>query len=214
MTSQVWWHVARGTGIVAWALLAASVVAGLALSTRISGGRPTPAWLTDMHRFLGGAAVTMTALHLAGLVADSYVHFDLADLLLPGAASWRPGAVALGVVSLYLLVAVELTSLGMRRLPRAAWRKVHATSFALFWSATFHFVLAGTDAGHPLARWGINLTVAAVVFLSLVRILAPRRGRSGARSRRPSPTNRAARADGLTERTADVTMSPGSDRPS
>jgi predicted ferric reductase len=174
MTTQVWWHAARATGIIGWALLTAAVIWGLLLSTRLARGRPTPAWLLDMHRFLGGAAVIFTLLHLAGLVADTYVHFGLADLLVPYASSWRPGAVALGVVSLYLVVAVELTSLLMRRIPRRAWRGVHLTSFVLFWSATFHFILAGTDAGHPLAMLGINLAAATVVFLTLVRILSPR----------------------------------------
>lgn len=178
MTAQLGWHVARASGIVAWALLSASVVVGLLLSTRLTRGRPTPAWLTDMHRFLGGAAVTFTGLHVAGIVADTYVHFGLADVLVPGASSWRPGAVALGVVSLYLLAAIELTSLFMRRLPRALWRRVHMASFGLFWLATFHFLLAGTDAGHPLARWGTNLTALAVMFLTFVRVLSPRpRGR-------------------------------------
>jgi predicted ferric reductase len=174
MTTQLWWYVARATGIVGWAMLAAAVIWGLLLSTRLARGRPTPAWLLDMHRFLGGAAVIFTLLHLTGLVADTYVHFGPADMLVPLASSWRPGAVALGVVSLYLLLAIELTSLLMRRLPRPVWRRVHLTSFGLFWVATFHFVLAGTDAGHPLARWGINLTAATIVFLTLVRILAPK----------------------------------------
>ena len=174
MNPQLWWHIARATGIVAWALLAASVVWGLLLSTRLARGRPTPAWLLDLHRFLGGAAIVFTLLHLVGLVADSYVHFDLVDLLVPFASSWKPGPVALGVVSLDLLAAVEITSLSMRRIPRRLWRAVHLTSYGLFWSATLHFVLAGTDATHPLARWGINLTAATVVFLTLVRILSPR----------------------------------------
>ena len=183
MTTQVWWFVARATGIVGWALLAAAVILGLLLSTRLARGRPTPAWLLDMHRFLGGAAVSFTALHLGGLVADSYVHFGLADLVVPLVSSWRPGAVALGVISLYLLVAIELSSLLMRRLPRRVWRGIHLASFALFWSATFHFILAGTDAGHPLARWGINVAAATVVFLTLVRVLDERR--------RPRPETRA-----------------------
>ena len=119
MTTQLSWHVARATGVVAWALLTAAVVWGLLLSTRLARGRPTPVWLLDMHRFIGGAAVSFTLLHLGGLVADTYVHFGLADLLVPYASSWRPGAVALGVVSLYLLMAVELTSLLMRRIPRS-----------------------------------------------------------------------------------------------
>ena len=57
---------------------------------------------------LGGLAVMFTAIHLAALVADSYVHFGLADLTVPFASSWQPGAVALGVVAMWLLLAVEV----------------------------------------------------------------------------------------------------------
>ncbi len=199
MTPQLWWHIARATGIVAWALLAASVIWGLLLSTRLARGRLTPAWLLDLHRFLGGAAVVFTLLHLAGLVADSYVRFDPVDLLVPFASSWKPGPVALGVVSLDLLAAVELTSLSMRRIPRRLWWVVHLTSYGLFWSANLHFVLAGTDATHPLARWGINLTAAAVVLLTLVRILSPRsrpRTTSGSTGTRSHPETRPTRPRG------------------
>ena len=199
MNPQLWWYVARATGIVAWALLAASVIWGLLLSTRLARGRPTPAWLLDLHRFLGGSAVAFTALHLVGLVADNYVDFGLVDLLLPYASSWKPGPVALGVVSVYLLAVVEVTSLAMRRISRRLWRAVHLSSYVLFWTATFHFILAGTDAPHPLARAGIDVVAAAVVFLTLVRILSPRghrraaRGADGAqprRSTRPSHPRR------------------------
>ena len=174
MNPQLWWYVARATGIVAWALLAASVIWGLLLSTRLARGRPTPAWLLDLHRFLGGSAVAFTALHLVGLVADNYVDFGLVDLLLPYASGWKPGPVALGIVSVYLLAVVEGTSLAMRRISRRLWRAVHLSSYVLFWTATFHFILAGTDAPHPLARAGIDVVAAAVVFLTLVRILSPR----------------------------------------
>ena len=214
MNPQLWWDVARATGVVGWALLAATVIWGLLLSTRLVRGRATPAWLLDMHRFLGGAAVIFTSLHLTGLVADTYVHFGAADLLVPFASSWRPGAVALGVVSLYLLVTIELTSLLVRHLPRPVWRKIHLTSFGLFWAATYHFILAGTDAGHPLARWGINLTAATVVFLTLMRILAPGRrsrklrGRIAASGSSLSRTHAArAAATAGTTRTASTTRS-------
>lgn len=191
MTTQVWWHVARATGIVAWALLSASVIWGLLLTTRLARGRPTPAWLLDLHRFLGGTAVLATAMHLGGLVADDFVHFDVVDLTVPFASSWKPGAVALGVVSVYLLAAIELTSLLMRRLPRRAWRAVHMSSYVLFWTATFHFLLAGTDATNVLAVLGIDLVTVTVVFLTLVRILSPRGGRSA--GRRVAPPSRTPR---------------------
>ena len=64
MTSQLTWYAARAAGIVAWALAAGSVVWGLALSTRATGRKPRPAWLFDLHRFLGGLALVFTAIHV------------------------------------------------------------------------------------------------------------------------------------------------------
>ncbi|HEX4819958.1 MAG TPA: ferric reductase-like transmembrane domain-containing protein [Acidimicrobiales bacterium] len=183
MSSQVWWYEARATGYVAWGLVAVSVIVGLLLSTRLTNGRPKPAWLLDLHRFLAGAAVVFTGLHLIGLVADTYVHFGVADLLVPFASNWKPGAVALGVVGLYLLAAVEVSSLLMRRLPRRVWRAIHALSYVLFWTATFHLLTAGTDARNPVSRLSTALVMATVVFLSLVRALG---GRGAARTRTPS----------------------------
>ena len=62
MNEKLWWYVARSTGIVAWALVAAAVVWGLLLTTRLVGGRSAPRWLLDLHRFLGGLAVIFTGL--------------------------------------------------------------------------------------------------------------------------------------------------------
>ena len=78
MSTQVWWYVARATGIVGWALLFAAVAGGLVLSTRLARRRPTPAWLSDLHRFLGGAAVAFTG--LAVLLPDSWLGSALAGL--------------------------------------------------------------------------------------------------------------------------------------
>ena len=66
----------------------------------------------------------------------------------------------------------------MRRIPRKLWRGIHFTSYVLFWTSTFHLLLAGTDARNVFARWSVNLVIAAVVFLTLVRALGGR-GRSG-----------------------------------
>lgn len=206
MSTQLWWYVARSTGYVAWALVSASVISGLLLATRITHGRPRPAWTLDLHRFLGGAAVAFSALHVAGLVADTYVSFGWADVLVPWASRWKPGAVALGVVGLYLLAAVEISSLLMRRLPKRAWRAIHLLSYLLFWSATFHLLAAGTDADNPVSRVAVVLVIVAVVFLSLVRILSGR-GRAGARRRRPlsdrSPTAPAMGPSALRRRGVD-----------
>jgi DMSO/TMAO reductase YedYZ heme-binding membrane subunit len=182
MNGQLWWYVARAGGIVGWALVAASVVWGLLLSTRLLNGKPSARWLTDLHQFLGGLAVVFTGVHVGALIADNYTHFGLADVLVPLASSWRPGPVAAGVVALYLLAAVEITSLLRRRLPRAWWKRIHLTSYLLFWLGTVHGVTAGTDAANPAMWWAYLLVAATVLFLTVYRVLASRRPAAGRRA--------------------------------
>ena len=180
MNQQIWWYTARSSGIIALAILTASVLWGLLYSTRILNGRPSPKWLLDLHRFLGGLAVTFTAVHLVGLVADSYVHFAWSELFVPMASTWQPGPVAWGIVGFYLLIAIEGTSLLMKHLPRKLWRLVHFGSYALFWLAMIHGALSGTDATNPLYLAGTAAAVLAVVFLTGYRVMTSRRVRNAA----------------------------------
>jgi len=161
MTGQLPWFVARATGMVAWTLLTASVLWGLVLSTKATafGRRPRPAWTLDLHRWLGGLATIFTLVHVLTILVDTYIHFDLASVLIPFASAWRPFAVGIGVVSMYLLLAVELTSLARKRMSRRWWRRVHFASFPLFCLATLHAFTAGTDA----ATWAFVVFAAAAV---------------------------------------------------
>ena len=169
MNEKLWWFTARSGGLVAWWLVAASVFFGLFLSTRVLQGKPKPAWLLDLHRFLGGLSVLFTGVHIAGLVADSYLHFGISDLFVPMASDWRPGAVAWGVVGFYLLIAIEVTSLFMRRIPKAWWRRVHSTSFVLFVLSSVHAFTAGTDGDNAAVQWSGLLMATLFVFLTTYR---------------------------------------------
>ncbi|MCB1015074.1 MAG: ferric reductase-like transmembrane domain-containing protein, partial [Acidimicrobiales bacterium] len=196
--SQLWWYTARAGGIVAWGLLAASVLWGLALSTKVFGKRPRANWLLDLHQWLGTLTMVFLGVHVAGLMLDSYVDFGVADVLVPFASSWDPAAVAWGIVALYLLLAVELTALARRWLPRKVWRSVHYLSFPLFVLATVHGVAAGTDAATTFAVATVVVVVAMVALLSFVRLdQAARQARldagapvpgAGPRHRPPAPT--------------------------
>ena len=177
MNEKLWWFTARSGGLVAWWLVAASVFYGLFLSTRVLQGRPKPAWLLDLHRFLGGLSVVVTGVHLVGLMADSYIPFGIADLFVPFASHWKPAAVAWGVVGLYLLIAIEVTSLFMRRIPRKWWRRIHATSFALFVLSSVHAFTAGTDGDNAAVQWSALLMATLFLFLMTYRQVATTRAR-------------------------------------
>lgn len=170
MTEQVWWYVARSSGIVALALLLGAVTFGLLMSTRLGARIVAVPWLLGVHRALGGLAVGFTGVHLAGLLLDDYVQFGVVDLLVPGASPWKPLAVAWGVVALYLLVAVQATALAMRRLPSSLWRAVHTSSFVLFWVAALHGLTAGTDATAAWFRWPLVGAMSLIAGLTLARL--------------------------------------------
>ena len=163
--AQLWWYAARSGGLVAWVLVTLSVLWGLALSTKAFGKRPRPNWLLDMHRFLGGLAVVFTAAHIVSIVLDSYVHFGLAEVLVPLTGSWHPVAVAAGIVSMYLLAAVEVTSLLRKRLSKRAWKLTHYLSYPLFVLATLHGLTAGTDKASSFFRYGALVATIGVVLL-------------------------------------------------
>lgn len=170
MSTHLWWYVARASGMVAWLLLTASVIWGIWLSIRKPGTNPRPNWLLDLHRWLGGLAVSFTLVHLAGLVLDDFVQFSLGDLLLPLASSWHPIAVAWGIVAFYVLVAVEVTSLLRSHLSKRAWHGIHLTSYLLFWVASVHGVSAGTDAGSRVFTLAALAGMIVVTLGTLARL--------------------------------------------
>ena len=177
--TKVWWYVARSAGIVAWGLSALAVLWGLALATRALGRKPPAPWLLDVHRFLGALTVVFVVVHLVGLAFDPWASFGLDELLVPMASSWKPAAVAWGIVAFYLLLAVEGTSLLRSRAARAAvagcpphqlrrctpWRRSTCCS-------------SGTDRYNPVLRTAIVVSIGAVVFFTMYRLIGPGRAAS------------------------------------
>jgi DMSO/TMAO reductase YedYZ heme-binding membrane subunit len=171
LSPQTWWYVARAGGIVAWGLLGTSVFWGLALSSRFLGRRPKPNWMLDLHRYLGGLAVVFTAVHVIALIADSYVTFTLLGVLVPFVDDFEPAAVAWGIVAMYLLVAVELSSLLRRRLGKRMWRVLHSLSFPLFLTGTVHLLQIGTDRTTLPLRAAVLVVVTVICVATVVRVI-------------------------------------------
>lgn len=171
---KLWWYVARAGGIVALGLSGASVIWGLLLSSRVLQGKPRPAWLLDLHKFLGALTVVFTIVHVVALYLDEFIQFSVVDLLVPFASAWNTGAVAWGIIAGYLLVAIQVSSLLMKRIPRKLWRLIHMSSYGLVAAGVTHGALAGTDAGHLGYVGGVVGTIAFIVYLTVYRIVTSR----------------------------------------
>ncbi len=187
MTTKLSWYVARSSGLIAWVLITASIMWGLALSSRLVRRHGIPAWLLALHKYLGTLSIVFVAVHILALAADKYVSFGWAELFVPMVSKWRPGPTAWGIVGLYLLIAIQATSWLMRHMPRAVWHAVHISSIALFVSATIHGFQAGADRSNRLIQWSALVGGMLVATLLLFRLLtrSERGSRSGRSQTRP-----------------------------
>jgi DMSO/TMAO reductase YedYZ heme-binding membrane subunit len=191
--STFWWHLSRSTGLVAGVLIVAAFIWGVLLSTQLVKPVKKPAWLLDLHRWLATLAAVFVVLHLVGLYADSYVEFNIVDMLVPFASEWKPGAVAWGVVGLYLLLIIQLSSWQIirSRVSRRVWHGIHLVSFPLVWVVIMHSGAAGTDVGNRVYLVSVLVLLFISVFVVLYRILAG----TGRKSRANRPKTRRSRDD-------------------
>lgn len=176
------WALARGAGFSAFVLLTASVVLGLVLSLRLTSPRWPGIVTNEVHRFVTNLALWMTALHLTMLLVDSESGFSLGGLLIPFAGEYRPVATSLGIVALYTVLAVLLTTRFRHRIGYRRWRRLHGLAFLAYGAALMHGILAGTDSSAGWATLVYVLSGLLVGGLTIARIL-----RRPAPSARPDP---------------------------
>jgi hypothetical protein len=142
------WVAARALGVTAYLLLALEVGLGLILSHP----RNAATWRKTRQVFPWHEMVTVflaafLTLHIVLLAIDKFAGVGWIGVFVPGTATYRTPAIAIGSVATYALVITAITAKWTRLLPSGWWLKVHrftAVAFLLVW---VHAVLAGTDGG-------------------------------------------------------------------
>jgi predicted ferric reductase len=174
------WTTSRAAGVTAFGALTLDVVFGLFASTGAIDRWVPRGASVDVHRWLSSVSLALVAVHSVALLGDATVYFDALDALIPGASSYRPGAVAVGVFAMYGALVVHLSFGWRKRIGVRAWRALHFTAFAVFLAAVVHGLLAGTDAAHDGMRALYGGAATLVVCLVVVRVAVWRRSRRAA----------------------------------
>jgi len=133
------------------------------------GRRVSRASATTVHQFLSTAGLALLVVHLGGLLVDSFMPFGLADLTIPFASTYRPLAIAIGVVAMYAMVAVIVLSWLRKRIGTVWWRRSHLLAVPTFAMSALHGLLAGSDSSRAAMWWLYLGTSLTVVFLVIVR---------------------------------------------
>jgi len=174
MNQHSMWYLSRASGMVAWLVLAITCLWGILLITRMLKPADRPAWLLDLHRYLGVLSLVTVGAHMATLIGDNYVYFAWRELLLPNASKWKTSAINWGVIAFYMLVLVQLTSWIMRWLPKKLWHTVHLLSYVLFILVTIHGFKAGTDSTNIVFFTTAVAVLAILTFTLVARVLQGR----------------------------------------
>lgn len=163
------WIVLRAAGVGAYLMVFLSVAWGLAATTTPFGKRVSKPTAALVHQFMSTCGLFLLGIHLGGLLLDRYVPFDLADLLVPMRGTYRPVAVALGILAMYGTVVVIVLSWLRRSIGTTWWRRSHLLAVPTFTLSLLHGVFAGTDTVRPWFWWTYVATGLVVLFLVVVR---------------------------------------------
>jgi sulfoxide reductase heme-binding subunit YedZ len=175
------WYSARAGGIVAYILLTAVVLVGLAMSGRERiDGWPRFA-VEDVHRFLGALTGLFISLHVFALSIDTEANLPLGALIVPFVSSYRPLWTGIGIVAAELLLALALANHYRDRISYRTWRRLHYLNFVVWIAATAHGIAAGTDTGSFPFAIVYGTAVACVVMLTARRVVRTRPRRRTAR---------------------------------
>lgn len=179
MFDQVLWFAARGSGIVSLLMVTASVCFGLLTVGRFWHDTWPRFFNLEMHRRISLLAIVFNVVHITTAVLDPFAKLGWSAAIVPLASTYRPLPVAMGVVSMYLFIALVITGLIRAHMPQSLWRAIHWTSYAMWPLALAHSFLAGSDAGSlwMLAIGGISLGAVGACLLFRVSFWDTSRGK-------------------------------------
>ena len=171
--NAVTWDTARAGGFAAYVLLSLAVVAGLVLRNRWQTARWPRLITNELHGYLSLLALVFVTIHVLAVAVDPFTHFGLREVLVPFVSHYRPLWMGLGIVALYLLLAVWISTRLRTRIGYRLWRRIHLLAFAVFAVATVHGIGTGSDTR---TTWGLVIyssAALAVGGLSVRRLLVP-----------------------------------------
>ncbi len=165
------WYAVRAMGFLAYGVLAASVLYGLLLSTKILDAIAHRPVSFALHKDLAIVALLFAALHAALLVADQSFEFTPRAIIVPFASPYSPIWVGIGQLTFYLTAVVTASFYVRRQIGQRVWRLIHYLTFLAFIGASAHGFASGSDSANAWAFWVYLIPVTAAVFLLTYRIV-------------------------------------------
>ncbi|HYN95328.1 MAG TPA: hypothetical protein VES42_15885 [Pilimelia sp.] len=177
--------VAAANGFLSFALIWLAAVWGQILANGWATARLRRPLVYALHQMLASLGLCLGAVHAFAQLAMPGTKLRLLHEFVPFSAPVSRFGIALGVLSLELMIATAVSILIQRRLGYHRWRGLHAANHFAFTLLTAHVLVAGSDVGDvrvwaPIAgMWLVSVLLWARSSRSLAALLR----RLGVRSR-------------------------------
>jgi sulfoxide reductase heme-binding subunit YedZ len=180
-----WWLASRASGLVALALVTASVALGLTLAGKLARRPGLARRLMTAHEQTALAGLVAIAVHGITLLGDAWLRPGIAGIAVPFAMGYRPLFTSVGIVAGYLAALLGLSFYLRRRIGARLWRRLHRLTTGVYALSLAHALGAGTDASAPWLRTALAATSVPILVLFARRVLRARTRRP-ARGREPA----------------------------
>lgn len=170
--STIWqyvtWDIARAGGFTTYILFALAVIVGLALSTKLQSPSRWPRLInSELHNFLSLLGTIFLGVHILAVWVDPFTRFGWNEILIPFASHYRPVWMALGIVALYLGIAIGISTWLRPRIGYVWWRRLHVWTLGIFVLATIHGIGTGSDTQ---TWWGLGIYLVSIALVAALLI--------------------------------------------
>lgn len=138
--------------------------------------------LLATHTTVALLGLCLGVVHAAAQLAKPGNLFGLVEVLVPF-AFWRdPLGTGVGIIGLYILVAVTMSIMIQRWLGYSRWRALHSLTYVAFTLLVAHILISGSDTGISMLTWtvvGAWVLTVVVWFATTPAVGAVRRWLAG-----------------------------------
>ena len=164
-------NIVRGSGMAAYLLLFSVVAGGMLLSGKLIPDRRRKGFLS-YHRLLSLASIVMVLIHGAAFFTGKYDYLALTDVLLPFGAKHQPWEIAAGIIAVYTLVIIAISSVHflMKAMGWQKWRIAHSLAFPCYFLSLWHSAALAKHSHTVFLSFIYPATASVVIALALLQV--------------------------------------------
>jgi methionine sulfoxide reductase heme-binding subunit len=174
------WYVSRSAGLLGFIFLWLAVFLGLAIRNPLLKKVVKPIYSCGLHCYISSLAVFWALIHGTSFLFHGNFSLSLSEIVIPFYSQTslvNPVYMSLGIMALYAMIIITITSYLRSHLNHWLWRAVHFLNPLAFIFVVVHGYMNGTDMKNIYISLSFLLSSAILVLIYFSNLFFTIRGR-------------------------------------